>query len=119
MDPENVKEFGWALEGEERLTEELKRLDEKLRHMVSVDPSRIFEQSDLPATDKAALAREDFLQMRRDVIFESTRNGVGGWVDDGLAALDPWGFDLATISVPTQVWYAPPMSWFLRSMGSG
>lgn len=124
MDPENVKEFGWALEGEEVLTEELERLDEKLRLMVSVDPSRIFDQFGLPASDKSALAREDFFQMRREVIFESTRNGVGGWVDDDLAATAPWGFDPATITVPTQVWYgtsdvlAPPVhgEWIARTI---
>jgi pimeloyl-ACP methyl ester carboxylesterase len=32
-------------------------------------------------------------------------NGVGGWVDDDLAFLQPWGFDVAEISVPVLVRY--------------
>jgi pimeloyl-ACP methyl ester carboxylesterase len=34
----------------------------------------------------------------------SLRQGVGGWVDDDLAFLAPWGFDVAAIQVPVLVW---------------
>lgn len=105
MDPQNVKEFGWALEGEDRLTEELEREDEQLRQRVSIDPSRILEQFDLSPSDEAVLAREDFAQIVRETIVEQTRNGVGGWVDDDLAFTAPWGFDPTTINVPMQVWF--------------
>jgi pimeloyl-ACP methyl ester carboxylesterase len=105
MDPENVMEFGWALEGEERLARELKSEDEKVRLRVSVDPSTVFGDFDLPESDKAVFAREDFAQLIRDTVLEQTRNGVGGWVDDDIAFTVPWGFDPATITVPTQVWY--------------
>ncbi len=105
MDPENVKEFGWALEGEDRLRTELEREDKQIRHMVSVDPSKILDQCDLPESDRAVLAREDFGQVLRETIVEQTRNGVWGWVDDDIAFTRPWGFDPATITVPTQVRY--------------
>ena len=105
MDPENVKEFGWALEGEDRLRTELEREDKQIRHMVSVDPSKILDQFDLPESDRAVLAREDFGQVLRETIVEQTRNGVWGWVDDDIAFTRPWGFDPATITVPTQVRY--------------
>jgi pimeloyl-ACP methyl ester carboxylesterase len=105
MDPENVTEFGWALEGEDRLTIELERLDVRRRQRVSGDPAKMFAEFDLPPSDRAVLAREDLLEVRRETTFESTLNGVGGWVDDDIAFTRPWGFDPASISVPTLVWY--------------
>jgi pimeloyl-ACP methyl ester carboxylesterase len=124
MDPENVKEFGWALEGEDRLVVEHERLDKELRQMVSVDPSRILEDFDLPPSDKAVLAREDFGRVLRETVFEQTRNGVWGWVDDDIAFTLPWGFDPSTITVPTQVRYGtsdvlvPPShgEWIARTV---
>lgn len=105
MDPENVKEFGWALESEARLAVELARLDERRRQRVLGDPSKILAEFELPPSDRAVLAREDFLEVRRESTFESTRNGVGGWVDDDIAFMRPWGFAPASIAVPTLVWY--------------
>jgi alpha-beta hydrolase superfamily lysophospholipase len=31
-------------------------------------------------------------------------DGMDGWVDDSLAFARPWGFELATISVPVCIW---------------
>jgi pimeloyl-ACP methyl ester carboxylesterase len=105
MDPENVKEFGWALEGRDRLTEELERKDLKRQQRALGDPAEIMAEFELPASDRAVLAREDLLQVRRETTLESTRQGVGGWVDDDIAFIKPWGFDPASIRVPTLVWY--------------
>jgi pimeloyl-ACP methyl ester carboxylesterase len=105
MDPENVKEFGWALEGEDRLTMELERQDGTRQQRVLGDPSEILAEFQLPPSDRAVLAREDLLQVRRETALESTRNGVGGWVDDDIAFTKPWGFDPASIEIPTLVWY--------------
>jgi len=124
MDPENVKEFGWALESEDRLHRELVLEDEKLRQMVSIDPARILDQFDLPDSDKEVLAREDFGRVLRETIVEQTRSGVWGWVDDDIAFTRPWGFDPATITVPTQVRYGtsdvlvPPQhgEWLARAV---
>jgi pimeloyl-ACP methyl ester carboxylesterase len=105
MDPENVKEFGWALEGEERLAAELEREDQKFRQQVAADPGTALGDFDLPESDREVMSRTDFAQVMREVAAEQTRNGVWGWVDDDLAFCAPWGFDPATITVPTQVWY--------------
>jgi pimeloyl-ACP methyl ester carboxylesterase len=105
MDPENVKEFGWALESEDRLRAELTREDEQIRAMVAVDPSKILDNFDLPDSDKAVLARDDFALLLQETVVEETRNGVWGWVDDDIAFTRPWGFDPATITVPVQVRY--------------
>ena len=105
MDPENVKEFLWAIEGEEKLAVELSREDAELRVRVSADPASLLAGFDLPESDRAVLARPDFAQVIREETDEETRQGVWGWVDDDLAHIHPWGFDLATIRVPTAVWY--------------
>ena len=105
MDPENVKEFGWALAGEDVLTRELQALQQQLEERVRVDPSTLLQNFDLSESDRAELARPEMAQNLRESTFEWAVNGVGGWVDDDLAALEPWGFDPADISVPVLVRY--------------
>lgn len=105
MDPENVKEFGWALAGEDILTRELQRLQEQLEERARVDPSSILQDFDMSESDRAQMARPEIMQIIRESTFESAVNGVGGWVDDGLAFVQPWGFDPADISVPVLVRY--------------
>src|SRR6266511_593329 len=80
MDPENVKEFGWAREGEDVLFE-------------------------LSASDRAQLARPERIQIIRESRAELAVNGVGGWVDDDLAFVRPWGFEVDQITVPVLVRY--------------
>jgi pimeloyl-ACP methyl ester carboxylesterase len=124
MDPENVKEFGWAVEGEERLAAELATEDLKIRQTVISDPGAVLDQFDLSDSDREVLARRDFADLLREVFLEQTRNGVGGWVDDDLAFVRPWGFDPATITVPTLVKYGtsdvlvPPShgAWIARTV---
>jgi pimeloyl-ACP methyl ester carboxylesterase len=105
MDPENVKEFGWALAGEDVLTRELQALQQQFEERVGVDPSTILQDVDLSESDRAELARPEIAQILGESTFEWAVNGVGGWVDDDLAVLQPWGFDPADISVPVLVRY--------------
>jgi pimeloyl-ACP methyl ester carboxylesterase len=105
MDEENIKEFGWALSGEDVLTNELEALQHRLEERAAVDPSTILDDFDLSESDRAELARPEVMQIIRESTFEWAVNGVGGWVDDDLAVLRPWGFDLADISVPVLIRY--------------
>jgi pimeloyl-ACP methyl ester carboxylesterase len=105
MDPENVKEFGWALAGEDVLTRELQPLQQVFEERARVDPSSVLQDFDMSESDRAELARPEMAQIIRESTFEWAVNGVGGWVDDELAVLQPWGFDLADISVPVLVRY--------------
>jgi pimeloyl-ACP methyl ester carboxylesterase len=105
MDAENVKEFGWAEAGEEVLTRELEREDAAMRERVAADPSKLLEGFELSESDRAELARLEVMQVIREATFEQTANGVGGWVDDDLEVLEPWGFDVASITIPVLVHY--------------
>lgn len=44
---------------------------------------------------------------RETIVTEQTLNGVGGWVDDELAVLSPWGFEPGEVAVPTAIWCNP------------
>lgn len=105
MDPQNVKEFGWALDGEQRVHTELTREAATIVERVNADPETMLGDFDLPEADLAVLRRPDIAAVMREAITECLRNGVWGWADDDLAFTRPWGFDPATISVPAAVWW--------------
>jgi len=124
MDPENVREWGWALAGEERLAAELPAADRRLREQVTADPASVLGSFDLPEADREVLGRADLAAVMREAAAEQTRNGIWGWADDALAFVSPWGFDPAAIAVPTLVWYgtrdvlSPPRhgEWIARTV---
>jgi pimeloyl-ACP methyl ester carboxylesterase len=105
MDPENVKEFDWALAGEDVLMPELEREHREAEERVAEDPSRLLEDFGLSESDRAELARPEAMQIIRESTFEEAVNGVGGWVDDDLAFTRPWGFEVSAISVPVLIRY--------------
>jgi pimeloyl-ACP methyl ester carboxylesterase len=124
MDPMNVKEFGWAIEGEDCLQMELTREDAEMRTRVARDPATVLGDFDLPEADRRVLARPDVATVIRESSVEQSVNGVWGWVDDDLAFTRPWGFDPATVAVPTAVWWGaedvlvPPQhgEWIARAV---
>jgi len=105
MDPENVKEFGWAKAGEDVLMRELERLQKQVEERAAVDPSTVLDEFELSDADRAQLARPESMQVIRETASEQAVNGVGGWADDDLAFTRPWGFDVATVSVPVLIRY--------------
>src|SRR4051794_25030273 len=76
MDPMNIKEFSWALEGEQRLHAELTREDAEMRTRVASDPSSVLGDFDLPEADRKVLARADVASVIRDSTEEQSVNGV-------------------------------------------
>lgn len=105
MDPENVREFHLALDGEEALVPELERSQAKMEARVAVDPSSVLDDFELSDSDRAQLARPEIVQIIRESTAESAVNGVYGWADDDLAFTQPWGFDVSEITVPVLVRY--------------
>jgi pimeloyl-ACP methyl ester carboxylesterase len=105
MDPMNVKEFGWAEAGEEVLARELEREQAEMESRVAVDPTTMLGEFELSDSDRSQLARPEYQQVIRESVFEHAANGVWGWVDDDLAILRPWGFDVSDVAIPVLVVY--------------
>ena len=103
MDPENVKEFGWALEGEERLIAEVPKEAAEMQARVAEDPTKLLEGFELPEADLAILADPRIHAILRESVADMFANGVWGWIDDDLAFTWPWGFELGEIKVPVEV----------------
>lgn len=105
MDPENVKEFRWALKGEETLVRELQREADEMLSRLDDDPASVLGDFQLPAADRAVLQDRIVGERLRRSMREALAPGVWGWVDDDLALIAPWGFEVAEIRVPVQVRY--------------
>ena len=105
MDPENVKEFGWALEGEETLVRELEREAGELLSRLDEDPASLLGEFELSEADQTVLQDQIVQERMRKSFREALASGVWGWVDDDLAFVKPWGFEVEEIRVPVQVRY--------------
>jgi len=55
----------------------------------------------LSEADKAQMAKH--MTRVADQLFNALRPGVDGWVDDMLAFVRPWGFEVSSIRVPTGI----------------
>jgi pimeloyl-ACP methyl ester carboxylesterase len=106
MDPMNVAEFELAIEGEARLVPELQRQLHELAGRMSHDPTKFIGAGwSLDPADRAVLANPAIAATNLEITEELVRGGLWGWVDDSLAFVHPWGFDLGEVSVPLRVTY--------------
>ena len=69
---------------------------------VSVMPTT---HSDVPRADRIAAAEHGIRSGLLDTFAEALSNGIGGWIDDNLALVSPWGFDLARLRSPALLWH--------------
>lgn len=100
MNDGNIREFGAAVAGEAELR-------------AVVDPERTTTMERLRAGradflgDDYEMSEADRIYMERhlprfaDHVLNALEPGVDGWVDDGLAFVKPWGFDVSSIVAPT------------------
>jgi pimeloyl-ACP methyl ester carboxylesterase len=102
MGEDNVKEFTAAFAGPEALAAFLEPL---AAEALVAGPDELAEALDsvLSPPDKAVLTGE----MAEELVAE-LRAGIGerraGWLDDDLAFVKPWGFDVRAIVVPVLLW---------------
>jgi pimeloyl-ACP methyl ester carboxylesterase len=104
MDAVNVDEIGWALEGEDVLAREIARMSAAWLERVNSDPAEGGEV-EFSEADRAELARPEQQEAIRRMLNEAFRQGVWGYVDDALCVVQPWGFDVTEIRVPTRIDY--------------
>lgn len=102
MGPENHEEFGLATQGADALRAYLER---EAAGMAGGTVEGLLEglKGLLSPVDAEALTSE-FASRMLASMERATMNGVDGWLDDDLAFVGEWGFDLADIAVPVAVW---------------
>ena len=122
MGQDNLDEFGEAAAGEPRIRAYLKAARPGLQHATAAEI--ITEMASLlPEVDRAVLS-DEYGEDLATGYHEALRVGVDGWLDDDLAFLGDWGFELGEIAVPTSLWQGtadlmvPPShgEWFSRHL---
>ena len=102
MGPENVEEFGAAA----RSRAELEAfLEQDAAGLAAITGEQIGASLGglVDDVDRAALTGELAGTVAR-MVRRALSNGIDGWLDDDLAFVKPWGFDLDSISVPVSIW---------------
>jgi pimeloyl-ACP methyl ester carboxylesterase len=102
MGQDNLDEFGAALEGENVLRA---YLDSQRPELHAATASGIVDsmRSLLPAIDQGVLT-DEFGADLAGSFHEGLRMGIDGWLDDDIAFIRPWGFELSEIAIPTSIW---------------
>jgi pimeloyl-ACP methyl ester carboxylesterase len=105
MGKDNLEEFGASVAGRTALEAYLRPQAEA---MLGADDRAADSLASLLAPVDAAVMASDLGRH----IMESMRAGLAerldGWVDDDLAFVAPWGFDLGEIGVPVLLWHGEP-----------
>jgi pimeloyl-ACP methyl ester carboxylesterase len=102
MGPENEIEFGEALKGEAAISTWMDANAGAFKNVTGEEIRDAFGGL-IGVADKAVLqgayAEECASTMRKGLAVS-----FDGWIDDDIAFVQPWGFDLDAISLPVHVW---------------
>jgi pimeloyl-ACP methyl ester carboxylesterase len=102
MGPENVQEFGAAVQGEEKLRPILEGQQPALARVTPEEVAAALGGL-VPPVDAACLTGE-LAETLATEFRRGLRTSVDGWLDDDLAFASHWGFELADLAVPTYLW---------------
>jgi pimeloyl-ACP methyl ester carboxylesterase len=103
MGEANVVEFTATLAGEQVLRPLLEEQAADFRNGTTADVIRAWNTM-LADVDQAVLSGEladDFM----DSVNHALSGGIDGWIDDDLAFVRPWQFDVGDVRVPTTLWH--------------
>ena len=98
MGQDNLDEFGAAVKGSDALRSYLAGEREGLMSSTAEGLREALE-SLLPDVDRQVLTG-DLAEYLHASMVDALRPGVDGWLDDDLAFVSPWGFDVASIDIP-------------------
>jgi pimeloyl-ACP methyl ester carboxylesterase len=102
MGEDNVDELGAAVEGADALGPLLEAYSP---HLLAADPGELAEGlKSLLSPPDVAVVNGGLAEELIAVTSEGIRATRDGWLDDDLAFVKPWGFELDSISVPLQLW---------------
>ena len=103
MGPENVEEFGIALEGEEALR---RWMDEHAEPYRTIADEELAEALGglVPEIDVLALNEQGLAAIWAGSMRRCFTNGWDGWIDDDMVFCNHWGFEPSEITVPVAVW---------------
>jgi pimeloyl-ACP methyl ester carboxylesterase len=97
----NIVEFGLAREGEDALRP---ALEQEAAGLDDADVAGFIESMRTVLSDvDAAVLGDELGEFMLDGVRSSLARGVDGWLDDDLAFVRPWGFDLDSIRAPVLV----------------
>jgi pimeloyl-ACP methyl ester carboxylesterase len=105
MDPSNIREFRCALQGEDALAAHITVSAREMLARVKTDAADFLAAFDLADADHSATNIPLVKEVLTQAIPEALRAGTAGWIDDDLAVIRPWGFDVREISVPVELQY--------------
>ncbi|WP_375488993.1 alpha/beta fold hydrolase [uncultured Jatrophihabitans sp.] len=103
MSPDDLAEWNAAVQGEAQLRAHVATAAAVLTGEPA-DDRGADGQHQLPPADAMALTGEfaaDLSAANRDALHP----GIDGWVDDELAFVKPWGFDLGQVDTPVSIWH--------------
>jgi pimeloyl-ACP methyl ester carboxylesterase len=104
MNEGNIREFNAAVEGEAALRV---WLEPERAHMIerlsSGRSDFMGDDYEVPEADRVEMAKQQRAVAAH--ILTAVAPGLDGWVDDDLAFVKPWGFDVASCRVPAVVAY--------------
>ncbi len=102
MGQDNVDEFEAAIQGAATLRA---FLDAELEQLVHVDAGSVAASlAGLLSDADVAVLTDEYAEDMAASFVEGLAHGADGWLDDDLAFIAPWGFELDEIAGPVALW---------------
>jgi pimeloyl-ACP methyl ester carboxylesterase len=80
--------------------------EQERAELLEVTPEQLLEAwKSLLSDVDVAVVRLDFAEWIVRCMHEGLAPGIDGWWDDGVAHMEPWGFEFESIKVPVKVWH--------------